>query len=171
MYVVAKAFSYKSYMVTTKFQEFYPRYNKETPEFYKNLLRDYAESVKSAGEVYNPETFVLERENSHLKDYVAAITEQDLKNPHIKFFNERNPGWMKVCASIRKGEVGGVEGGRGEEGKKRRGGLEEGRGVGGRGRGKRKEGERGRGGKEGVCGKGEGREEGGKRVGQEREGK
>ena len=98
MYVVAKAFSYKSYMVATKFQEFYPRYNKETPEFYKNLLRDYAESVKSAGEVYNPETFVLERENSHLKDYVAAITEQDLKNPHIKFFNGQNPGWMKVCA-------------------------------------------------------------------------
>ena len=75
---------------------------------------------------------------------VATITGQDPKNPHIKFFNKQNPGWMKVCASIRRGEVVGLkqvgEKGRGREH------LEEGRGEGGRV--KREEGERG--GKVGV---------------------
>ena len=101
MYIVGKSFSYKSYMVATKFQEFYPRYNKETPEFYKDLLEEFAESVRLPDEVYNPETFVLEREISYLKDYVAVISEQDLKNPHIRFFNEQNPGWTKVSVSKR----------------------------------------------------------------------
>jgi len=50
---------------------------------------------------------------------VATIAGQDPKNPHIKFFNKQNPGWMKVCASIRRGEVVGLkqvgEKGRGRE--------------------------------------------------------
>ena len=100
MYIVGKSFSYKSYLVATKFQEFYPRYNKETPEFYKDLLEEFAESVRLPDEVYNPETFVLEREISYLKDFVAVISEQDLKNPHIRFFNEQNPGWTKVSVSL-----------------------------------------------------------------------
>ncbi len=31
-----------------------------------------------------------------LQEYVSKITEQDRKNPHIKFFENINPGWNKV---------------------------------------------------------------------------
>ena len=80
-----------------KFKEAYPRYDRETPEFFKNMLNDFAEGLKKPNETYNPETFVLEREVSHVKNFVAPISEKELLNPNIKFFNERNPGWRKVC--------------------------------------------------------------------------
>lgn len=59
-------------------------------------MDDMAYSVKQPSEYYNEETSVLHREYSHLKEYVAPVTEDELKNPHIKFFVEQNPGWMKV---------------------------------------------------------------------------
>ena len=45
---------------------------------------------------YNPDTFVIENEDSCLAENLTVLSEQDLQNPHIKFFVERNPGWKKV---------------------------------------------------------------------------
>ena len=101
LYVVGKAFTYKSYMMIIKFREFYPRYDRGTPEFFKNIIHDYAQSVKRPNETYDPETFVLERELSQARRFLAPISEKDLLNPNIKFFNEWNPGWRKVCGCFR----------------------------------------------------------------------
>ena len=74
-------------------------------------MDEMAYSAKLPSETYDPDTGVLHREYSHLKEYVAPITDAELKNPHIKFFVEQNPGWMKVL-----GKLFGREGGRGGEG-------------------------------------------------------
>ena len=84
-----------------KFRELYPRHDRETPELFKNIIHDYAESVKRPSETYNPETFILERELSQARRFLAPISERELLNQHIKFFNEQNPGWRKVCALFR----------------------------------------------------------------------
>ena len=90
----------------TAFEHFYPRYDQKTPPFMKALIDQFAFSVKQPAENYNQETCVLEREYSYLKEHVAPITDEELKNPHIKFFTEQNPGWKKV-KNIRIGTSGG----------------------------------------------------------------
>lgn len=96
LFVMGKLFSYKSYLgMVNSVEAVYPQSGKETPEFEKSLIREFAESVQSQSEKYNPETFVLERELSCVKDFVCPISEEDLKNRHIRFFVERNPGWSK----------------------------------------------------------------------------
>lgn len=94
IYLMGKAFSYLSYITLFRFIDVvYPRYDRETPEFERNLLNEFAGSVCMSNETYNPDTFVLERELSNLKSHVAPISEEDLENPHIRFFTDRNPGW------------------------------------------------------------------------------
>ena len=80
----------------TPFEEFYPRYDRKTPPSIKALIDQIALSAKQPNENYNKDTCVLEREFSRVKEHVAPITDQELKNPHIKFFDEQNPGWRKV---------------------------------------------------------------------------
>ena len=84
----------------TPFDELYPRYDKKTPPSMKVMIDQIALSAKQPTENYNQETCVLEREYSYLKEHVAPITDEELKNPHIKFFTEQNPGWKKVRAFI-----------------------------------------------------------------------
>uniref|UniRef100_A0A1X7VDM5 Uncharacterized protein n=1 Tax=Amphimedon queenslandica TaxID=400682 RepID=A0A1X7VDM5_AMPQE len=111
VYLLIKCFSYKSYLAFQRtLGNVYPSYHSEIPEFERNLINDFANSVRRPDEVYNPDTFVLEREMTQLKNYVAPITKEELKNPHVKFFTERNPGWKKghcmfVIASIKKWDI------------------------------------------------------------------
>ena len=53
-------------------------------------------SSKAGKRKYNPEAFVIEQEDSCVVENSTILSEQDLHNPHIKFFVERNPGWRKV---------------------------------------------------------------------------
>ena len=79
--------------------EYYPVYNRETPEHFKKIFADYAAAIlalKGEGAKYNPETFVIEQDNNQLSDHLTILRERDLQNPHIKFFVESNPGWKKV---------------------------------------------------------------------------
>ncbi len=105
IYVIGKTYSYKSYLACLNYcNEAYPVYNKVTPELEKSLLNDFADSIRFPGEKYNPETFILERELTHLKSHVAGITPEDMENPHVNFFAEQNPGWSKghcmICIAI-----------------------------------------------------------------------
>ena len=99
VYVVGKVASYKAYLVGLSMNKYHPVYNKETPELYKKIFADFADSVvRSFGgrAKYNPETFVLEQEDVYLEENLQTVSEQDLQNPHIKFYVEKNPGWKKV---------------------------------------------------------------------------
>ena len=99
VYIVGKAYGYKSYLFALKFKESYPRYDRETPEFFKKMFKEYAQSVMAEGDTYDEDTNVLEQERTHLTENLLA-TEQDLKSPHIKFFVERNPGYAKVSKQM-----------------------------------------------------------------------
>lgn len=96
IYVIGKAFSYKSYISFARtLREFYPRYNAPTPPFIKSIIDGYAESVKTESEEYDRESCVLKRELSSMKPSVAPISLIDLENPHIQFFTKKNPGWHR----------------------------------------------------------------------------
>ena len=96
LYVTAKLFSYKSYLVfVNSIKKVYPRYDEPIPDFERQILDDFAKTVCFPNEVYYPESFVLERELSSMKTHVAVLTERDLENPHIRFFATQNPGWEK----------------------------------------------------------------------------
>ncbi len=82
--------------MATRFSVCYPVYNKETPEFFRKLLLEHAEAIRSPNETFHPERLVLEREVSTVKVHAAVLTDDDLKNPHVKFFTEQNPEWRKV---------------------------------------------------------------------------
>lgn len=95
VYITSKLFS-KSYLVLiNNFKNVYPRCDAETPPFEQKLIDDFALSVKSPNEFYDPSRCVLERTRMALKEFVAPILDKDLHNPHIKFFQETNPGWSQ----------------------------------------------------------------------------
>ena len=99
IYVIGCVINYKAYLFALSTMEFYPIYNKETPEQFKKMFDEFAASfIRTVGRYmkYNPETFVIEQEEVILKESLSVVTERDLQNPHIKFFFERNPGWRKV---------------------------------------------------------------------------
>ena len=80
----------------TRFHDSYPRYDCDTPEDFKKVLSEYAHSVMTKKDKYNPDTCILEQGKTQLKDSLQAVTEQDLQNPHVKYFIEKNPNWVKV---------------------------------------------------------------------------
>ena len=96
LYMVAKLISYHSYMVAMKFKESYPRYDRKTPEYFRKILDEFAQSELHSGDSYDEETNVLKQRQARLQENLAAISERDLQNPHIKFFAERNPGHKEV---------------------------------------------------------------------------
>ena len=96
LYLVGKAISYHSYLVAMKFKESYPRYDRETPEHFKKILNEFAQSELHGGDSYDEETNVIKQRQAKLQENLSAISERDLKNPHIKFFAERNPGHKEV---------------------------------------------------------------------------
>ena len=62
----------------------------------KTIAEEYVACIKLPSESFDRDTMVLRRRFGVVKDHVAPISERDLQNPHIKFFNDRNPGWREV---------------------------------------------------------------------------
>jgi hypothetical protein len=87
---------YKTYLLMAKnFVTHYPRIESETPTEYRQLMDEFY--GKKFGSNYDPASGVI-RFNGvacALKDQVADITPELLKEPRIDFFQRRNPGWMK----------------------------------------------------------------------------
>ncbi len=96
VYLIGKAFSYKSYLVCTKaIKSLYPRFDAKTPAFEQKIIDNFAAKMAMKGDVYYPERCVIERNLASIKEFVAPLTSQELQNPHVKFFQETNPGWDK----------------------------------------------------------------------------
>ena len=78
------------------FKEFYPVYNQPTPKEKAGILNSIARY--KFGELYDPErnVIVYPYEKDKLKPDHAIIQEaRQSKNPHIRFFAERNPTFYK----------------------------------------------------------------------------
>lgn len=85
---------YKTYLLMAKnFSTYYPRFDAETPSEYKTLMNDFYSN--KFGENYQSETslIVYKGKACSLKEHVADITPELLKEPRIAFFQEQNPEW------------------------------------------------------------------------------
>ena len=99
VYLIAKVYSYKAYLFALSARDCYPAYDRETPAHLKKIFAEFAAGVvdsKAGRAKYNPDVFMIENEDSCLAENLTVLSEQDLQNPHIKFFVERNPGWKKL---------------------------------------------------------------------------
>jgi len=84
---------YKTYrFLPTFFKEFYPRYDQPIPPEIQDVIHHLAR--ERFGSEYYPESGIVRFAEgaTPLRDGVAEITERRLKDPHIAFFVERNPG-------------------------------------------------------------------------------
>lgn len=100
--------SYKTYlMMANRFPDFFPNYKKDYPSFEKKIVDQI--SFQRFGESYHQEstTVDLKKENYTLVNNIGYINPSLLSNPHIAFFQKKNPNHEKgielVClAKINK---------------------------------------------------------------------
>jgi hypothetical protein len=84
---------YKSYrFLTVFFTEFYPRYDQPTPPETQNIIHHLAS--ERFGPEYDPQLGVVRFTTgvTPLREGVAEVTERRLKDPHVAFFIQKNPG-------------------------------------------------------------------------------
>ncbi len=72
------------------FHEFYPRYDQSTPLFDQEVIHDFGRF--KYGKNYDPARGIISFETPHgqLRDDLADIPASQFKNPHIRFFLEKN---------------------------------------------------------------------------------
>jgi len=95
---------YKTYrFLPIYFKEFYPRYKQETPEFEKKLIDKYGEYKYPKGYCSKTGLIYNQGDNYYLKAEIDQIPKSKLKNPHVKFFLDKNSGYNKgnelVCVA------------------------------------------------------------------------
>lgn len=84
---------YKSYRFLPVFyREFYPNYATPTPPDVQIILDTLAR--QSFGDQYDPVTGIVRFEvgGTPLRPGIAEVNEERQRNPHIRYFLERNPG-------------------------------------------------------------------------------
>jgi len=84
---------YKTYrFLPLYFREFYPRFDVATPAWAKAAVEVLAR--RKYADAFDPVAGIIRAEPGacRLRDGVAAITPARLRDPHVKFFAERNPG-------------------------------------------------------------------------------
>lgn len=84
---------YKTYrFLPVYFHTFYPCCNRETPEFEKKVIDAFG--MMKYPEVYNAKKGIIymQGKKDYLKEGVADITENRLRDPHVQFFASVNPG-------------------------------------------------------------------------------
>lgn len=84
---------YKTYrFLPVFFHEFYPRHDRDTPMEIRSLLA--ALGGFKFGNQFNAERGVVaaEAESCRLRPGVAELTAERLQDPHVRFFQSRNPG-------------------------------------------------------------------------------
>lgn len=79
----------------TFYRTFYPAHNRPTPPDFQALMDQLA--GKKFGEFYSAESGIVHFPESrgHLKPDVAEIPEKDANRPDVKYFLERNPGYVQ----------------------------------------------------------------------------
>jgi hypothetical protein len=84
---------YKTYRFLTVFyKEFFPCHHKPTPPEIQSLMEHLA--ARRYGDDYLKDLGVVRFKNgaTPLREGVAAITDERLRDPHVAFYIERNPG-------------------------------------------------------------------------------
>jgi hypothetical protein len=87
---------YKTYrFLPLFFHEYYPRYDAATPPGACRLIDRFARYRFPLG--YDPSTGVIRagRHKDHLRSGVADVTAERLRDPHVRFFEQCNPGHIR----------------------------------------------------------------------------
>ncbi|MEM4625209.1 MAG: hypothetical protein QXJ28_00360 [Candidatus Pacearchaeota archaeon] len=85
---------YRTYLLLPLYFNFYyPRFDKETPEYEKNLIKHLAE-LKYKG-FFNEKTGIIEAPADYLKDELADIPDHKSENKFVQFFLSKNPDYHK----------------------------------------------------------------------------
>ena len=93
LYWLLTSKGYKTYrFLPVFFHEFYPCFASQTPPFEKALLEGVAS--QRFGQRFDPATGILRAEAGaqRLRDGIAGIDASRLRDPHVAFFQNRNPG-------------------------------------------------------------------------------
>jgi len=93
-FLISKGF--KTYLLlTNNYQNYFPRFDKETPRKHKMIIDGLAHQI--FGETYDSNSGLLKCANLYerLKGEVAPIDDHALKNPNIKYFQDKNPNWIE----------------------------------------------------------------------------
>jgi hypothetical protein len=98
LYWFLMAESYRTYRFAPFFfKEFYPRYDRPTPAWAKEAIDAFGSS-RAPGK-YDPATGVARADpvaDRRLRPELAAVTVEQLHDPHARFFVERNPGHARA---------------------------------------------------------------------------
>ena len=84
---------YKTYRFLSVFYcQFYPRHNAPTPQPLQSLMHQLA--YARFGEHYKPQTGLVQfaQGKTPLREGIAITTDERLRDPHVRFFVQRNPG-------------------------------------------------------------------------------
>ena len=73
------------------FRDFWPQYGKPTPPEAQQLIDTLAERRF----VDNYQDGVVIDGNGHLREHISPIDERNLRNPHVAFFEQANPGHVR----------------------------------------------------------------------------
>ncbi|MBQ4077864.1 hypothetical protein IJD15_01615 [bacterium] len=104
LYWLLMSKGYKTYKYLSAFyNEFYPRYNKQTPIFEQQIINKF-------GEMFYPEKFdktsgliIMNKAKDYLKNEFSQIPKEKLTDPNIQFFANKNPEFYKgnelVCVT------------------------------------------------------------------------
>ena len=95
---------YRTYLyLPVFFHAFYPRVGAPTPRFERELI-DRLGALKYPRD-FNPRTGVIEfaESHGHLKPELAHVPAHRREHPHVRFFLQRNPGYVRghelVCVA------------------------------------------------------------------------
>lgn len=97
---------YKTYLLmANNFLEYYPRFDKATPERSKKIMDSYASELYGKSYVAQTGLIHFQGVTDHLAGHVAPISEKMREeNAKINFFSEANPDWKKgnelVCLAL-----------------------------------------------------------------------
>ena len=87
---------YKTYRYLPIYvREFYPSYEADAPP--EHLALKHSLAVARFGDSYDPDTGIVSFGGTHqyVRPGIADITEKHMKDPHVRFFAETNPGYAR----------------------------------------------------------------------------
>lgn len=94
-FLISKGF--KTYLLlANNFKNYYPRYDKETPDKHKEIIEHFA--IDLYGDQYQKGKLIIKacEKFDRLKDSVAPISKvMSEENPKIAFFEKMNPHWQE----------------------------------------------------------------------------
>jgi hypothetical protein len=87
---------YKTYrFLPVFFNDFYPRYDRPTPAYEQEVMDTFARKKFPLNYDAKRGLIVFDGQKDRLKQGLADIDERRMRDPNIRYFIERNPGWQK----------------------------------------------------------------------------